>query len=177
MAARRTRLALVLGLLLALAPLLLPAAARPSRTRVTVSLASTMLTDLNQIRIEHGLVRLAVSPGLTAAADAHAHDMLAHGYFAHTSPNGLAFWQLIERYYPEANHRFWAVGQNLLWASGQIDAPTALTTWMNSPPHRANLLKPDWRQIGIAAVSAPKAPGVYGRRSVTVIAADFGVRR
>jgi uncharacterized protein YkwD len=48
--------------------------------------------------------------------------------------------------------------------------------WIGSPPHRANLLSRQWRQIGISAVAVARAPGVYGRRRVTIITADFGIR-
>jgi uncharacterized protein YkwD len=47
---------------------------------------------------------------------------------------------------------------------------------MNSPPHRANLLSPRWREVGLAAVHVGRAPGVYGGREVTIVTADFGVR-
>ena len=48
--------------------------------------------------------------------------------------------------------------------------------WMRSPPHRANLLDPDWTQIGVAALSVPSAPGIYSGRHVMVVTVDFGVR-
>jgi uncharacterized protein YkwD len=48
--------------------------------------------------------------------------------------------------------------------------------WMASPEHRANILNPAWRQIGIAAVNSPSAPGTYGGHDVTVVTTDFGVR-
>jgi uncharacterized protein YkwD len=47
---------------------------------------------------------------------------------------------------------------------------------MQSPHHRANLLNPRWREIGLAAVHSDSAPGVYSGQSATIITADFGVR-
>jgi hypothetical protein len=38
------------------------------------------------------------------------------------------------------------------------------------------LLSPQWREVGLAALKARRAPGVYGGRSVTVVVADFGAR-
>jgi uncharacterized protein YkwD len=52
-----------------------------------------------------------------------------------------------------------------------------MAAWMASPEHRANILFAGWRQIGIAAVSSPDAPGTYNGMPVTVITTDFGVRR
>ena len=53
----------------------------------------------------------------------------------------------------------------------------ALETWMDSPPHRENILSRDWREIGIGAVFVASAPGEYRGRSVTIVTADFGSRR
>ena len=53
----------------------------------------------------------------------------------------------------------------------------AVSAWMHSPPHRANILSVRFRQIGIAALSSPRAPGVFNGSSATVITTDFGVRR
>jgi uncharacterized protein YkwD len=49
--------------------------------------------------------------------------------------------------------------------------------WMNSPPHRANLLAPIWREIGLGAVHSDAAPGVYQGLAATIVTADFGARR
>ena len=55
-------------------------------------------------------------------------------------------------------------------ASGSVEA------WMASPGHRANILDPAWRQIGIATASSPDAPDDFANLGVTVITTDFGVR-
>ena len=57
-----------------------------------------------------------------------------------------------------------------------MNAKRALRMWLNSPAHRRILMTPHWREIGISAVYAPAAPGVYGGRPVTIVTADFGVR-
>ena len=49
--------------------------------------------------------------------------------------------------------------------------------WLNSPPHRANLLQPKWREIGLGGVHAASAPGAFGGLPATILTADFGVRR
>jgi uncharacterized protein YkwD len=48
---------------------------------------------------------------------------------------------------------------------------------MNSPEHRANILTPRWREIGISAVHVASAPGTFKGLEVTIITTDFGVRR
>jgi uncharacterized protein YkwD len=49
--------------------------------------------------------------------------------------------------------------------------------WMGSPEHRANLLKGEWREIGLSAVHVASAPGTFKGLEVTIVTADFGVRR
>jgi uncharacterized protein YkwD len=49
--------------------------------------------------------------------------------------------------------------------------------WLNSPSHRRTLLTAEWREIGLGAVHVASAPGAYGGREVTILTADFGVRR
>ncbi len=102
--------------------------------------------------------------------------MLADGYFGHNSADGSAYWKRIERYYPSAHYRSWTVGENLLWNAGSLDARGALALWMASPGHRANILDARWREIGVAALYEPDAPGAFGGNSVTLVATDFGAR-
>ena len=47
---------------------------------------------------------------------------------------------------------------------------------MASPEHRANILNPKWREIGVAAVHMNNAPGIYHGLPVTIITTDFGAR-
>jgi uncharacterized protein YkwD len=136
-----------------------------------------VLQQLNQIRRSHHLVPLTLSPSLTAAATQHSHDMLARGFFAHNSSDGAPFWKRIKSFYPEPRYGYWSVGENLYWTSGAANAPDSMKAWMASAEHRANILDPAWRQIGIATVSSADAPGTFANLSATVITTDFGVRR
>ena len=136
-----------------------------------------VLSDINAIRHEHGLSELRLSTRLSEAARQHTLEMATRGYFSHSSANGSSFDRRIARYYPFAGKRYWSVGENLLWSSPDVDAANALQMWLDSPEHRANLLSPRWRQIGISAVHATAAPGAYDGREVTIVTTDFGVRR
>ena len=53
----------------------------------------------------------------------------------------------------------------------------ALQLWLDSPPHRKTLLSRQWREVGLGAVHVASAPGTFGGREVTIVTADFGVRR
>jgi uncharacterized protein YkwD len=164
---------------LAAAAALVPASAFPSSggsSSSLVALQAGVLDQLNEIRRAHGLAPLSLDPALSEAARDHTAEMLADGYFAHSSANGQAFWKRIQRFYPSARYSYWSVGENLLWLPGTVGPVGALNLWMASPEHRANILAPGWRQIGISAVYEPGAPGVFGGNAVTVVATDFGER-
>lgn len=155
-----------------------PAGAGVSRSSASVqTLESGVLVDINSVRQDHGLAPLHLSPKLSAAARQHSAEMAKDGYFSHNSANGGTFDKRIIRYYSSAGRHFWSVGENLLWSSPDIDPAGAVQMWMNSPPHRENLLTARWREIGLSAVHVPAAPGAYGGREVTIVTADFGVRR
>jgi uncharacterized protein YkwD len=154
------------------------APARPTGQVVSLtSLERGVLTDVNRVRNEHGLAPLRLSAQLTAAARQHSASMVAKGYFGHDSADGSTFFQRIRHYYAPGRSSYWSVGENLLWSSPDVDAGHALQMWLASPPHRENLLSGSWRQVGISAIHVDSAPGTYGGHAVTVITADFGVRR
>ena len=150
-------------------------AAPRSYTRLT-SLESGVLADINNFRAQHGLARLTLNTGLSAAASEHSSEMATDGYFAHTSFDGQAFWKRIQNFYSSSSWPYWSVGENLLWSSPDVDADGALKLWIASPEHLANLLNPRWRQIGVSAVHVAQAPGVYQGMDVTNVTTDFGVR-
>jgi uncharacterized protein YkwD len=147
-----------------------------SAKSATAVLEDAVLGRINQVRRGRGLRPLRHSVRLAAAASFHSNDMARKGYFEHDSANGTAFWRRIERFYPSRGFRSWTVGENLLWGSETYGAAFAVREWMNSPPHRANILSRDWREIGIGAVVVASAPGEYHGRAVTIVTADFGAR-
>jgi len=141
------------------------------------TLEAGVLGHINALRRSNGLTALRLSPALSSAARQHSFEMASRGYFAHASANGSRFDRRIARYYPMGGRRYWSVGENLLWSSPDVDASRALTMWLNSPEHRANLLTARWREIGLSAVHSAAAPGTYGGAPVTIVTTDFGVRR
>jgi uncharacterized protein YkwD len=139
-------------------------------------LDAAILARINAVRAAHGLRRLRLNARLAAAATTHSRELAAAGLFQHESPNGAAFWKRIDRYYSPLGFRSWKVGENLLWWSPNTDAAATVAGWLASPPHRKNLLNPDWRELGISAIHDPAAPGTYKGLEVTIVTADFGVR-
>jgi uncharacterized protein YkwD len=155
-----------------------PAAATgDERATAMHSLEQGVLGDVNALRRQHGLAALRLSPALAAAARQHSLEMARTGLFSHSSPNGSSFDRRIARFYPMAGRHYWAVGENLLWRSPDVDPSGALQMWLNSPEHRKILLTSRWREVGISAVHVTAAPGDFGGHEVTIVTADFGVRR
>ena len=147
------------------------------RSRVQLSaLESQLLGKINLTRGRRGLRPLRLSARLTAAANQHSGSMAEKGYFSHDSANGGSFFKRIASFYTYRGYNNWSAGENILWSSPDIDPGGALRLWMNSPEHRANLLNRSWREIGLSAVHAANAPGVYGGDEVTIVTADFGFR-
>jgi uncharacterized protein YkwD len=105
-------------------------------------LEKRMLDLVNAERVANGLQPLAPDPELTEVARRHSADMFARGYFAHDTPEGLSPFDRMKA----ANVRFLTAGENLALAPTLSVAHTGL---MNSPGHRANILRPQFGRVGI----------------------------
>jgi uncharacterized protein YkwD len=175
-----TRLRPAVGALAAMLvlPLLAPAGAGAGGSgRLALnSLELSTIDSINAARVSHGLVPLEPSSELFGAAMLHCRQMVEGGYFAHNGP-GSSFVSRLGAFYPQGSHRFYSVGENLLWTLEPMSSGAIVASWMNSPEHRANLLNPAWRQLAVATLSVPSAPGVFHDWPVTVVTVDFGVRR
>ena len=147
------------------------------RVRQVPALEEQVLAAINDLRQEHRLAPLRLNTQLAATAREHSLSMAEHGYFSHSSLTGSPFWKRVEQKYAPHRGRLWTVGENLVWASPGLSAGKVLAMWLSSAPHRRNLLTPAWREIGLGAVRALAAPGVYQGLDATIVTADFGVRR
>lgn len=119
----------------------------------------------NQERTSRGLTELRYNARLSAAAEAKAIDMLNNGYFNHMAPSGRTPWQFIE----DAGYHYVKAGENLAIDFQTIEAP--VPAWMASPTHRANILKPAYKEVGIARVK-----GEFQGRETFVVVQMFGAR-
>jgi uncharacterized protein YkwD len=128
---------------------------------------------LNVKRRSHGRPSLRPNAGLALAGRRHARDMVRRRYFAHDSKAGRSFDVRIRNTGYLRGARSGAVmGENLGWASGPLATPRAMVrAWMRSPGHRANILRPAFREVGIAVVT--RTPGGSGGATY---ATEFGRR-
>lgn len=117
-------------------------------------LEAKMLELVNREREKEGLKPLAADAELTEVARQHSADMFARGYFSHQTPENLSPFDRMRN----AKVRFLTAGENLALAPTLDRAHTGL---MNSPGHRANILKPQFGRVGIGIVDG-------GRRGLMV---------
>ncbi|MER7925712.1 CAP domain-containing protein [Streptomyces sp. NPDC096057] len=117
--------------------------ARPLTAGNLANTAEKVVQLTNAERARAGLRALAVDPLLAAAAQAHSTDMVARAFYSHTSPDGSQPWDRAAA----AGSRRRTIGENI--ACGQRSPAEVVEGWMNSPGHRANILKPDFTHIGI----------------------------
>jgi uncharacterized protein YkwD len=108
-------------------------------------LEKQMLDLVNRERQAAGLAPLAADPEMTEVARRHSADMFARGYFAHDTPEGLTPFDRMR----EADVQFLTAGENLALAPTISVAHTGL---MNSPGHRANILRPQFGRVGIGVM-------------------------
>lgn len=163
---------------LAAATIVAAATAAPSRVAVAreAGIEQGILDRLNAIRTARGLRSFALSPSLRQAAVSHSQTMAEAGIFQHESQDGSPFWKRVARFYGSNGYASWQVGENILWRSPPADAAAAVLQWMQSPPHRRNILNPAWREIGVGVVTAQSAPGAYKGLEVVIATTDFGAR-
>ena len=139
-------------------------------------LQAEVLAAINELRLSKGLSEVRLNSALSRSAVGHSLSMAEHGFFSHSGWSGSPFWQRIKARYKPLPSSHWGVGENMVWASPGLSAGQAIEMWLASPPHRKNLLAPGWREVGLGAVHALAAPGVYAGLDVTILTADFGVR-
>jgi uncharacterized protein YkwD len=86
----------------------------------------------------------------------HSEDMARNNYFAHNSRDGTASWDRVER----AGYRYRTTGENI--AGGQQSPEEAVAGWIKSPGHCANLMNPEFVDMGAAvAVNRRSSLGLY----------------
>jgi uncharacterized protein YkwD len=131
---------------------------------------------INGVRRAHHLRPVRAERHLRSAARRHANDMAGRDYFAHASPGGTTMEKRVRHAGYLHRVREWWLGEAIAWGNGGAGAPRAiLRGLLNSPPHRAILLDPGFRDLGIGV--ARGAPQGAGAGALT-IALDFGrVRR
>lgn len=142
-----------------------PTASTPTKTNTTVTNTNTNTTNtsttntnttsnssvsayaqevvnlVNAERAKEGLSPLSIDSKVTAAAQVRATEIKTS--FSHTRPDGRSCFTALA----EAGASYSGAGENI--AIGQKTPSEVVTAWMNSPGHRANIMKPNFKYIGV----------------------------
>lgn len=116
----------------------------------------------NQARQSIGLKPLTESSKLDIAAQMKAQNMIQDNYFNHISPSGIAPWY----WFSEAGYNYKYAGENL--AIGFFESEEVFNAWLNSPSHKANILNPNYTEIGTAVM------GGFGNSNTIIVVQVFG---
>jgi uncharacterized protein YkwD len=142
----------------------LAGAADAASTATLTRAESSLLTAMNEARLVNGVQPLRADTRLERAARAHSSKMLRTGSFYHG-----AFNARIRR----SGVRARRIGENLAWGQGSLGAARSIVgMWLASPEHRANLLRPGYRIVGVGALRGCFA----GHRHTLMVTTDFAGR-
>ena len=112
-----------------------------------------ILNLTNNERGKAGLSPLTFNPKLTAAAQKHSRSMAMQDFFDHR--------QMVERVRAEG-YQFSRVAENI--SGGNSTPEDAVRGWMNSSGHRANILTPEFRDLGVGYHFLDPDPGSVNHR-------------
>ncbi len=125
-----------------------------------------LLREHNVIRANLGLEPLKINLNLDNSALAKANAMLSSDCWSHYCPDGKSPWT----FFQEAGYNYVLAGENL--AEGFFDVNAVMNAWLNSPTHKANIVKPEYQEIGFGIVSGT----FQGISNNIIIAVHFGTR-
>ena len=145
----------------------------------TTVIERSILHYTNRERQRRGLKRLKGRGSLIRAARAHSRWMGRHNTYSHTGGGGSRPWQRAMRAgYPSRNvsENIWqsrgrsgsAWHSKFHWNSSWRLGHAAVISWMNSPGHRANLLTPRWRDLGVG-VAVNRTGRIYLTQNFGVV--------
>lgn len=107
--------------------------------------AQEIVRLVNEERAANGLQALTYRPVLEGLAQARARE--SSEYWSHTRPDGRMFNSIFSDY----GLHYQGEGENL-FASNVLDTGLAMEEWMNSPDHRANILRGNIDGIAVGIV-------------------------
>lgn len=141
---KRSLISLVASLLFVGSAGLIDGADDPAKARADRVIAQ-LVEAHNKERAKDGLVPLTLESHLTEAAKVHAKDMAEHDVMTHDGSDGSNSAERVAK----AGYHYLSTGENV--AQGYRTVPEVMKAWMDSPPHKKNILA-DYSEIGLAVV-------------------------
>lgn len=169
----------------ALACFAVGAIAAPAQACVDADLDAQLLTAkryeasvlclVNQVRAAAGAPPVRPEGRLRRAASRHTRSMVSGSFFSHRDPGGRNPGDRIDETGYTSGAARWMVGENIAWGAGILSSPRSIVGgWFASPAHRATMLTPAFRDVGMAATMA--MPTADSAPSPVTLTADFGLR-
>ena len=109
---------------------------------------------INKQRTNNGLAALKNDSEVQRVARIKAQDMVDNNYFSHTSPTYGSPFDMLKNF----KISYKTAGENI---AGNSSNSSAVTAWMNSSGHKANILNSNFNYTGIGVVSSPKYGKMY----------------
>ena len=128
----------------------------------------------NQVRSQYHLPLFVQNEKLQISSARHSQNMQRHDFYSHTDHKGRSPSQRVEEWFPEL---IGGIGENLAVVSGDIRkreqdlAQEFVNGWMNSPPHRKNMLNKDYRYLGVGVSVAPRK--IYATQNFAELTAEL----
>ena len=128
----------------------------PATLPDTPAVEAAIIELTNAYRGRQNLGVLSPNPGLTKAARAYAAYLAKTGQFSHTADGRQAGDRITS-----ADYSWCQIGENLAMHldsrgfAARALAQKSVEGWINSPPHRANLVAPAMTEIGVGVARAP----------------------
>jgi uncharacterized protein YkwD len=133
-----------------------PASAPDPAAQARRALAEDVVRLTNEARAKEGLGPLQPNDRLTQAAQTYAQAMAPGDCFSHDCPPTPSQKDRIA----QAGYGGWKrIGENI--AAGDRTAEFIVSGWMDSPGHRANILKPEYTEIGVGVANGDGKYRVY----------------
>ena len=126
-----------------------------SNTNTTMTADEKEVFDLiNKQRTQNGLSALKLDTETLRVARIKAQDMVDNNYFSHNSPTYGTPFQMLNSF----KISYKTAGENI---AGNSNNSAAVTAWMNSSGHKANILNSSFNYTGIGVVKGSKYGKIY----------------
>lgn len=109
---------------------------------------------INEQRTKNGLSALKINSEVQNVARIKAQDMVKNNYFSHTSPTYGSPFDMLNSF--KVSYK--TAGENI---AGNSSNSAAVTAWMNSSGHKANILNSSFNYTGIGVVNGSKYGKIY----------------
>lgn len=117
-----------------------------AQSKPTAQMEAQVVQRINDIRQQRGLNRLQLNEKLARVARTYSKQMAEENFFSHTDATGNSPGERVKK----AGIFYFMVGENLFKCTNAPEpVPLSVEGWMNSPGHRENILRPNFKETGV----------------------------